>query len=190
VNRERCGEIVPHRVAHDVAGLYRVPQCGGGLVLGERSSCVGNIRLSLPAERRPIPDGPGHELNPDGEPRAFRRGSVSSGPRMSPGKDGDATPQCRIAPVGLVPKGQYRGANNDYTRTAARLGWSRGATTGAFSLALVLSGFATIAAGRRLDRQGARLLMTAGSRQDTTGIRLGGGGLAAGVLPGGPRSGL
>jgi MFS family permease len=43
------------------------------------------------------------------------------------------------------------------------LGWSRGATTGAFSLALVLSGFAAIPAGRWLDRHGARLLMTAGA---------------------------
>src|SRR5918912_1919633 len=43
------------------------------------------------------------------------------------------------------------------------LGWSRGATTGGFSLALVLSGFAAIPVGRWLDRHGARLLMTAGS---------------------------
>jgi MFS family permease len=43
------------------------------------------------------------------------------------------------------------------------LGWSRGETTGAFSLALVLSGFAAIGAGRWLDRHGARALMTAGS---------------------------
>lgn len=43
------------------------------------------------------------------------------------------------------------------------LGWSRAETTGAFSLALVLSGFAAIGAGRWLDRHGARVLMTAGS---------------------------
>jgi MFS family permease len=43
------------------------------------------------------------------------------------------------------------------------LGWSRGETTGAFSLALVLSGVAAIGAGRWLDRHGARALMTAGS---------------------------
>jgi MFS family permease len=43
------------------------------------------------------------------------------------------------------------------------LGWSRGETTGAFSLALVLSGFAAIGAGRWLDRHGARALMTTGS---------------------------
>jgi MFS family permease len=43
------------------------------------------------------------------------------------------------------------------------LGWSRAETTGAFSLALVLSGFAAIGAGRWLDRHGARALMTAGS---------------------------
>jgi MFS family permease len=45
----------------------------------------------------------------------------------------------------------------------ADLGWSRGATTGAFSLALVLSGFAAIPVGRWLDRHGARLLMSVGS---------------------------
>lgn len=43
------------------------------------------------------------------------------------------------------------------------LGWSRGAMTGAFSLALLLSGLAAIPAGRWLDRHGPRLLMTAGS---------------------------
>jgi MFS family permease len=43
------------------------------------------------------------------------------------------------------------------------LGWSRAETTGAFSLALVLSGFAAIAVGRWLDRRGARVLMTVGS---------------------------
>ncbi len=43
------------------------------------------------------------------------------------------------------------------------LGWSRGATTGAFSLALVLSAVAAIPVGRWLDRHGARLLMTLGS---------------------------
>jgi MFS family permease len=47
--------------------------------------------------------------------------------------------------------------------TEAELGWSRGATTGAFSLALVLSGLAAIPVGRWLDHHGARLLMTAGS---------------------------
>jgi MFS family permease len=43
------------------------------------------------------------------------------------------------------------------------LGWSRAETTSAFSLALLLSGFAAIGAGRWLDRHGARVLMTAGS---------------------------
>src|SRR5437588_12638875 len=43
------------------------------------------------------------------------------------------------------------------------LGWSRGATTGAFSLALVVSGLAAIPVGRWLDRHGARLLMSGGS---------------------------
>jgi MFS family permease len=45
----------------------------------------------------------------------------------------------------------------------ADLGWSRGAITGAFSLALVLSGLAAIPVGRWLDRHGARLLMSVGS---------------------------
>jgi MFS family permease len=48
------------------------------------------------------------------------------------------------------------------TPMEADLGWSRGATTGAFSLALVLSGLAAIPVGRWLDRHGARLLMTLG----------------------------
>jgi MFS family permease len=43
------------------------------------------------------------------------------------------------------------------------LGWSRAATTGAFSLALVISGVAAIPVGRWLDRRGPRLLMTAGA---------------------------
>lgn len=42
-------------------------------------------------------------------------------------------------------------------------GWSRGAMTGAFSLALGLSAVAGVPAGRWLDRHGPRLLMTAGS---------------------------
>jgi MFS family permease len=42
-------------------------------------------------------------------------------------------------------------------------GWSRAAMTGAFSLALLISGLAGVPAGRWLDRQGPRLLMTAGS---------------------------
>jgi len=49
------------------------------------------------------------------------------------------------------------------TPMEADLGWSRGATTGAFSLALVLSGVGAIPVGRWLDRHGARGLMTAGS---------------------------
>jgi MFS family permease len=45
----------------------------------------------------------------------------------------------------------------------ADLGWSRGALTGAFSLAVVLSALAAVPVGRWLDRHGARALMTAGS---------------------------
>ena len=43
------------------------------------------------------------------------------------------------------------------------LGWSRGAMTGAFSVALLLAGLAAVPVGRWLDRHGPRLLMTAGS---------------------------
>lgn len=43
------------------------------------------------------------------------------------------------------------------------LGWSRGAMSGAFALATVLSGLTAAPVGRWLDRHGARLLMTAGS---------------------------
>lgn len=45
----------------------------------------------------------------------------------------------------------------------AELGWSRATMTGAFSLALLLSGVTGLAAGRWLDRHGPRALMTAGS---------------------------
>jgi MFS family permease len=45
----------------------------------------------------------------------------------------------------------------------AELGWSRGETTGAFSVALLISAFAAIPVGRWLDRHGARALMTIGS---------------------------
>lgn len=43
------------------------------------------------------------------------------------------------------------------------LGWSRAQITGAFSLALLLSGLAAVPVGRLLDRYGARGVMTAGS---------------------------
>src|SRR5439155_6133231 len=45
----------------------------------------------------------------------------------------------------------------------ADLGWSRGAMTGAFSLATLLSGICAAPVGRWLDAHGPRLLMTAGS---------------------------
>jgi MFS family permease len=45
----------------------------------------------------------------------------------------------------------------------AELGWSVTQITGAYSLALLVSGIAAIPAGRWLDRHGPRLLMTAGS---------------------------
>jgi MFS family permease len=43
------------------------------------------------------------------------------------------------------------------------LGWSRAQLTGAFSLALLVSGFAAYPVGRTIDLHGARWLMTAGS---------------------------
>ena len=46
-------------------------------------------------------------------------------------------------------------------------GWSRGALSGAFSLALLLSGVCAIPVGRWLDSRGPRLLMTAGSASGT-----------------------
>ena len=45
----------------------------------------------------------------------------------------------------------------------AELGWTRAQTSGAFSLALLLSGVGALPAGRFVDRHGARGLMTAGS---------------------------
>jgi MFS family permease len=43
------------------------------------------------------------------------------------------------------------------------LGWSTAALTGAYSLALLVSGLAALPVGRWVDRRGPRLLMTAGS---------------------------
>jgi MFS family permease len=45
----------------------------------------------------------------------------------------------------------------------ADLGWSRGEMSGAFSLAILLSGLCAAPVGRWLDHRGPRLLMTAGS---------------------------
>ena len=45
----------------------------------------------------------------------------------------------------------------------AELGWSRSALTGAFSLALLLSGVVGLAVGRWLDYHGPHALMTVGS---------------------------
>lgn len=45
----------------------------------------------------------------------------------------------------------------------ADLGWSRADLSGAFSLAVLLSGIAAVPVGRWLDRRGSRLLMAAGS---------------------------
>src|SRR6266568_6088674 len=49
----------------------------------------------------------------------------------------------------------------------AELGWSRAATTGAFSLALVISGIGAIPVGRWLDHRGPRLLMSVGAGAGT-----------------------
>lgn len=49
------------------------------------------------------------------------------------------------------------------TPMQAELGWSRSALTGAFSLALLLSGVVGIFVGQWLDRRGPHALMTAGS---------------------------
>lgn len=46
---------------------------------------------------------------------------------------------------------------------SAEMGWSRGDTTGAFSVSLLVAGLAAIPIGRWLDKHGPRLLMTAGS---------------------------
>ena len=43
------------------------------------------------------------------------------------------------------------------------LGWSRTALTGAYAVAVIVSGVVAIPVGRWLDRHGARALMTAGS---------------------------
>ncbi|MER6616618.1 MFS transporter [Streptomyces xantholiticus] len=49
------------------------------------------------------------------------------------------------------------------SRITADTGWSTGATTGAFSLALLVSAAAGVPIGRILDRRGPHLVMTAGS---------------------------
>lgn len=51
----------------------------------------------------------------------------------------------------------------------AELGWTRGQTSGAFSLALLVSGLVAMPAGRWVDKRGARGLMTLGS---TLGVLL------------------
>jgi hypothetical protein len=49
----------------------------------------------------------------------------------------------------------------------AELGWSRAAISGAFSLAVLVSGLAAVPVGRWLDRNGPRALMTAGAAAGT-----------------------
>ena len=49
------------------------------------------------------------------------------------------------------------------TPMEGELGWSRGETSGAFSLALLLSGLVAVPVGRFVDARGARVLMTVGS---------------------------
>lgn len=52
----------------------------------------------------------------------------------------------------------------------AELGWSRSATTGAFSLALVTQGAIAVSVGRWLDRHNSRWLLTAGSAAAALGV--------------------
>ena len=50
------------------------------------------------------------------------------------------------------------------------LGWSRATLVGAFTIAVIVSGFAAFPVGRWLDRGSARLLMTTGSVLATLGV--------------------
>src|SRR5262245_57521318 len=52
------------------------------------------------------------------------------------------------------------------------LGWTRAATAGAFSLAILISGVGGLAVGRAADRAGTRWLMTGGSVLATLGLLL------------------
>ncbi|MER5306760.1 MFS transporter [Streptomyces sp. NPDC002773] len=63
------------------------------------------------------------------------------------------------------------------SRITADTGWSSGATTGAFSLALLVSAAAGVPIGRVLDRRGPHLIMTGGSALAVTGV------LAAAAAP-------
>lgn len=56
------------------------------------------------------------------------------------------------------------------TPTQQEMGWSQAELTGAFSLMLLISGFAGVPVGRWLDRHGARGLMTLGSCLATLAI--------------------
>ncbi|OII61992.1 MFS transporter [Streptomyces sp. CC53] len=56
------------------------------------------------------------------------------------------------------------------SRITAGTGWSSGATTGAFSLALLVSAAAGVPIGRILDRRGPHLVMTAGSALAAIGV--------------------
>jgi MFS family permease len=50
------------------------------------------------------------------------------------------------------------------------LGWSRATLVGAFTISVIVSGFAAFPVGHRLDRGSARLLMTTGSVLATAGV--------------------
>ncbi|MFJ3930473.1 MFS transporter [Streptomyces sp. NPDC090029] len=56
------------------------------------------------------------------------------------------------------------------SRITAGTGWSSGATTGAFSLALLVSAAAGVPIGRVLDRRGPHLVMTGGSALAVIGV--------------------
>ncbi len=57
-----------------------------------------------------------------------------------------------------------------YSRITADTSWSSGATTGAFSPALLVSAAAGVPTGRVLDRRGPHLVMTAGSALAVIGV--------------------
>ena len=85
---------------------------------------------------------------------AERRGGVYYGWIMLP-----ATALAQVTSWGIL----YYGFTVFLAPMGAETGWSPAALSGAFSLALAMSGLAAVPVGRWLDRHGPRLLMTCGS---------------------------
>ena len=85
---------------------------------------------------------------------AERRGGVFYGWIMLP-----AVALAQVTSWGIL----YYGFTVFLGPMGAELGWSPAALSGAFSLALAMSGVAAVPVGRWLDRHGPRLLMTAGA---------------------------